>query len=92
MLTFLKKLRRDERGVSGLEYAVLAAIIVGAIIVGAQLLKPSIDNAFTEVNKALNQTSGKQTKPLVRLLWRMQSALGRIVHEHARLRVLGVGY
>lgn len=46
MLTFLKKLRRDERGVSGLEYAVLAAIIVGAIIVGAQLLKPSIDKAF----------------------------------------------
>lgn len=57
MLTFLKKLRRDERGVSGLEYAVLAAIIVGAIIVGAQLLKPSIDKAFTDVNEALNPTA-----------------------------------
>ena len=36
MLTFLKKLRRDERGVSALEYAILAAVVVGGILLAAE--------------------------------------------------------
>lgn len=32
MLTFLKKLRRDERGVSALEYAILAGVVLGGIV------------------------------------------------------------
>ena len=34
MLTFLKKLRRDERGVSALEYAILAGVVLAAVVVG----------------------------------------------------------
>ena len=32
MLRFIKSLSRDERGVSALEYAILAAIVVSALV------------------------------------------------------------
>ena len=32
MLRFIKSLSRDERGVSALEYAILAAIVVAALV------------------------------------------------------------
>lgn len=42
MRTFITKLLRDERGVSAIEYAILAAIVVGAVAAaGAFLSDPT---------------------------------------------------
>ena len=38
MLTFLRSLSRDERGVSSLEYAILAGIIVAALVTAGTYL------------------------------------------------------
>lgn len=41
MRSFLNKLWRDERGVSALEYAVLAAIVVAAVVAAGAFLSNS---------------------------------------------------
>jgi len=41
MLRFIRSLSRDERGVSALEYAVLAGIIVAALVTVGTLLSGS---------------------------------------------------
>ena len=51
MLTFLKALRRDERGVSALEYAILAAIIVTAVIAAGSSL--DLSGMFDSLNAAV---------------------------------------
>ena len=56
MSNFLKRFVRDERGVSAMEYAILAGIIVVALAaVGAGLgtsFTNMFDNLFTKVSKA----------------------------------------
>lgn len=51
---FLQKFRRDERGVSALEYAILAAIVVAAVA----SLSPTITGFYTS---AFNTIQGKIT-------------------------------
>jgi pilus assembly protein Flp/PilA len=38
MLQFIRSFSRDERGVSALEYAILAGIVVGAVILAGTVL------------------------------------------------------
>jgi pilus assembly protein Flp/PilA len=55
MLRFIRSLSRDERGVSALEYAVLAGIIVAALVTVGTLLSGSsgLQSVFTAlINKA----------------------------------------
>ena len=58
MLRFIKSLSRDERGVSALEYAILAAIVVAALVtVGSALSNtttglPGIFNSLLSTIKA----------------------------------------
>jgi pilus assembly protein Flp/PilA len=60
MLQFIKSLSRDERGVSALEYAVLAGIVViavvaaGAIFGGTGGLPALFQNMVTKVTNAQN--------------------------------------
>jgi pilus assembly protein Flp/PilA len=60
MLQFIKSLSRDERGVSALEYAVLAGIVViavvaaGAIFGGATGLPALFTNMVDKVTNAQN--------------------------------------
>ncbi|MEZ0603896.1 Flp family type IVb pilin [Paraburkholderia sp. IW21] len=60
MLQFMKLLSRDERGVSALEYAVLAGIVViavvaaGAIFSGSGGLPTLFSNMVTKVTNAQN--------------------------------------
>lgn len=65
MKNLLKKLSRDERGVSALEYAILAAVILGAVIVGIQTLGQRVNTALTtavtEVEKVTGTTPADQT-------------------------------
>ena len=52
MLHFIRSLSRDERGVSALEYAILAGIVVAALVVAGAALSnantglPSLFNAL----------------------------------------------
>ena len=60
MLTFLKKLRRDERGVSALEYAILAAVILAAVLTVAGnsgSIKSLFANMKTQIDSAVTATN-----------------------------------
>lgn len=48
----LSALRRDERGASAIEYAIMAAVLVGVIIVALGLL--DLDGIFTDINTAID--------------------------------------
>ncbi|MBC2768467.1 Flp family type IVb pilin [Pusillimonas sp. 7-48] len=54
MLNFLKALRRDERGVSALEYAILGAVVLAAISLAVSGLDTDIAAAFTGIGDAIN--------------------------------------
>ena len=56
MLTFLKMLRRDERGVSALEYAILAGLILAAVVIGVGAL--NFEDIFTNLNTEINTAIG----------------------------------
>ena len=46
MRKLIKALKRDERGVSALEYVILAVIVVAAVAAGGSVLQSVITNAF----------------------------------------------
>ena len=49
MSKFLRLFRRDERGISSIEYAMLAVGIALAILVGAQFLGNSINTGLSTI-------------------------------------------
>ena len=53
MLNLVKGYRRDERGASATEYAMLIVFVALAIAVGAQTLGTDLTNLFTNVGSAL---------------------------------------
>lgn len=56
MRTFINQLWRDERGVSALEYAVLAGIVVVAVVAAGTVLSGTttgLPNLFTKVMTAI---------------------------------------
>ncbi|WP_442808642.1 Flp family type IVb pilin [Trinickia soli] len=64
MLSFLRSLRRDDRGVSSMEYAVLAGIIVIAVVAAGTVLSDTtngIPGLFTKLLTTVNTaaTTGK---------------------------------
>ena len=56
-ITLLRRLIRDERGLEGVEYAVVAALITTAIVAAVAVLAPALLTGFTNV--ATHITSGK---------------------------------
>jgi pilus assembly protein Flp/PilA len=55
MLQFIKSLSRDERGVTALEYAVLAGIVVVALVAVGVIFTPGMTGIFQNlVTKATN--------------------------------------
>lgn len=60
MRQFFKALRRDERGVSAMEYAVLAGIVViavaaaGTVLSGSTGLSSLFSNMITKITNAQN--------------------------------------
>ncbi|MCA9665372.1 MAG: Flp family type IVb pilin [Myxococcales bacterium] len=57
MLALLKKLWKNESGLSATEYAVLAAVMVGALVGAFALLKPKINNAFTNAGNQIENAT-----------------------------------
>lgn len=61
MRKFFQSLLRDERGVSALEYAILAGLIVVAVTAGVGQFSGQLETAFgtlgTKVTDAVNGTT-----------------------------------
>ena len=51
----LAKLRRDEKGATVIEYALIAALISVAAIAAFSFVGGSVNSVMTNVNTALNQ-------------------------------------
>lgn len=54
MLKFLRMFRRNEEGVTAIEYGLIAALVGVAIIGGVTLLGDSLDAMFTDVSTTLD--------------------------------------
>jgi pilus assembly protein Flp/PilA len=48
---------KDSRGVSALEYAILAGLIVGAVAVGATALNGNLTTLFKNVNNKVSASA-----------------------------------
>lgn len=59
MKNLLKKLSRDERGVSALEYAILAAVIVGAVVTAVAGFGDELADVFGELTGLVSTEIGK---------------------------------
>lgn len=57
---FFKKLVRDERGVSALEYAILAGVIVAAVAVGVGYLSDSLKTGFSNLSTTITSATAVQ--------------------------------
>lgn len=54
MVKFFQGLIRDERGISALEYAILAAIIIAVVVVGITAFGEDIGELFGRGSTALD--------------------------------------
>ena len=54
MLKFMRKFRRNEEGVTAIEYGLIAALVGVAIITGVTLLGDSLNDMFTDVSTTLD--------------------------------------
>jgi pilus assembly protein Flp/PilA len=54
MRKLLQALKRDERGVTALEYVILAVVVVAAVTVGGAVLRNVITSAFSQVGSTIN--------------------------------------
>ena len=54
MLSLIKNFRRDERGATATEYAMLIVFVALAIAVGAQTLGTDLSDKFTKVGTTLS--------------------------------------
>ena len=64
MLQFLNtliKLKRDEKGVTALEYGLIAALIAVVVITAVSNLGTGINTAFTSVGTAVNKANTNAT-------------------------------
>ena len=58
MLQYIKSLSRDERGVSALEYAVLAGVIVVAVVAVGVTFGPALTGIFTNLTTKVTNAAG----------------------------------
>ena len=54
MLSLIKAFRKDERGASATEYAMLIVFIALVVAVGAQALGTDLSNLFTTIGTTIN--------------------------------------
>lgn len=57
MSKFVKLFVRDERGVSALEYAILAGIVVAALVAGTTTLKADVTTLFQNLTNAVHNAA-----------------------------------
>jgi pilus assembly protein Flp/PilA len=54
MKNFLKRLKKDDQGVTALEYGLIAALIAVVIITAVGFLGTSVSRAFSRVGSSVN--------------------------------------
>jgi Flp pilus assembly pilin Flp len=54
MRKLFQALKRDERGVTALEYVILAVVVVGAVTIGGAVLRNVITSAFSQVGSTIS--------------------------------------
>ena len=52
-MTFLRKLRRDEKGATAIEYGLIAALIAVAGLAGISVIGERLDGTFESVGEQL---------------------------------------
>jgi pilus assembly protein Flp/PilA len=57
MLVFVRRLRGDDRGVTALEYGLIAALIAVVIISAVSFLGKSVSREFSSVASSINSTT-----------------------------------
>jgi len=57
MLRFIRSLSRDERGISALEYAILAGVLLVVIVGGVMTMKGSIQTIFSNAESAVSSAA-----------------------------------
>ncbi len=55
-MTFLRKILRDRRGASAIEYALVASLIAVAAITAFKNLGRNVDNTFANINGAVTSS------------------------------------
>ncbi|HLY58673.1 MAG TPA: Flp family type IVb pilin [Stellaceae bacterium] len=58
MMKLVRRLRREEDGVTALEYGLIAALIAVVIIAAVGFLGTSVSKAFSTVGSAVNGAAG----------------------------------
>jgi pilus assembly protein Flp/PilA len=53
-MQFIRKMIKDTKGATAIEYGLIAALIAVAAITAMQGLGNSLDNTFTNVSNAMN--------------------------------------
>lgn len=53
LVKLVKKLARDKRAVTALEYALIAALVAGVIIGGVSLLGTNVSKVFSTIAKTI---------------------------------------
>jgi pilus assembly protein Flp/PilA len=64
MLSIIKRFRRDERGATGVEYAMLIVFIALAIAVGASALGSGINTLFTNIGNEIGAVAPPPLPPV----------------------------
>ena len=54
----LKRFRRDQSGTTAVEYALLAALIAGAVITAVALLGGKTEGSYTKSSTAISEAIG----------------------------------
>ncbi len=52
-VSLLQRVCRDRRGVTALEYAILAGLIVAAVVVAVGLFTPQIESAYSHLGSTV---------------------------------------
>ena len=54
---FLRSLRKDEEGVTAIEYGLIAALIASALVVGVGVVTGGLSTAFTYIQGKINSAA-----------------------------------
>ncbi len=57
MRNFLQSLARDERGVTAVEYGILAAIVIGVLVGAGALFKDALENLWDAVTSGMSNAT-----------------------------------
>ena len=56
-MMILRKLRRDEKGATAIEYGLIAALLAVGLISTLGILKTNLVNTFTKVSNSLSEAN-----------------------------------